>query len=164
MWLFKGRKTVQSYTNWFTQVDVELEGDEEGLKCWIFENDLLGDYPFKSKIGRKRVRTTQEMMNMVQSYMILEEKLNKWFDNPTYVDTNSSRSASKEFHLWKDESIGKFRDDTIRTCRWMHLEKKSTEIVPIQNSWKERLYPFSNHIVIPYRQFKILSLPQETWQ
>lgn len=44
------------------------------------------------------------MLSMAHSYMILEEKLNTYFDNPASVDANSSRSTGKEFHRWKDES------------------------------------------------------------
>lgn len=59
------------FTSWFTQVTVEVEGAEEGLKYWIFENGLLRDCPFRLKIGMKKVKTTQETLSMAESYMIL---------------------------------------------------------------------------------------------
>lgn len=61
-------------------------------------NDLLCDYPFTLKIGSKKVKTTQDMLSMAQSYMILEEKLNIWFNNPSLVDTNYSLPSEKELH------------------------------------------------------------------
>lgn len=43
------------------------------------------------------------MLSMVWSYMILEEKMNTWFDNHASSNTKSSDSTSKEFHRWKEE-------------------------------------------------------------
>ena len=97
--IIQGKKeSPQSYIEQFTYVIIEVLGAEEGLKCWIFENGLLRDHPFKLKIGRKKVRTTQEMLSMARSYTILEEKLNTHFDNPVFVNTKSIHPARKESH------------------------------------------------------------------
>lgn len=72
-----GKKEIlRSYVDHFTQVVIEVEGDEEGLKCWIFKNGLLKDHPFRLNLGRKKVKVTQEKLRIVDSYMILEGKLN----------------------------------------------------------------------------------------
>lgn len=98
------KESLQSYINWFTQVSIEVEGVEEGLKCQIFENGLLREYPFRLKIGMKKIQTIEEMLSMAQSYLILEEKLNTEFVNPTFVDTNSGHPFGKEFHYKNDDS------------------------------------------------------------
>lgn len=58
------------------QVMVEVKGATKGLKCWIFENDLLQDNPFRQKLGRREVHTMQEMVNMAQSFINLKENMN----------------------------------------------------------------------------------------
>lgn len=85
------KKRLKSYFDHFTQVIVEVEGAKEYLKYLILYNDLMRDLPLK-------VRTTQEIMNIAQPYMILEEKLNMQFDNLTSVDVNSSRPAIRDSH------------------------------------------------------------------
>lgn len=77
------------------QVVIEVDIAKEGLKCWIFENDLLKDHTFKLNIGRKKVETTQEMLNLIESYMIIEEKKSTRFDNPTSTNTNFGRPTRK---------------------------------------------------------------------
>lgn len=47
---------IQSYIDRFIQVVVEVKGVKETLKCLIFENDLLHDNPFHTKIRIKYVR------------------------------------------------------------------------------------------------------------
>lgn len=54
---------------------VEVEGVEKGLKCCISKNGLMKDHPFRLRTGRKKVRIAQEIMSMVDSYMILAENL-----------------------------------------------------------------------------------------
>lgn len=44
------------------------------------------------------------MITMVESFMVLEEKLNTCFDNPTSVEAHSSRSAEKKSYRCRDES------------------------------------------------------------
>lgn len=70
----------------------------------IFENVILGDHPFRLKIGREKLRNTSDMLSTAQSYLILEEKLNTRFFNPASAETNSSHLTMKEFHRRKDES------------------------------------------------------------
>ncbi|KAL5070505.1 hypothetical protein RYX36_021392, partial [Vicia faba] len=80
--IIQGKKErLWSYIDQFTQVSIKVYGVEEGLKCWIFENYLWCDHPFRLKIGRKKVRTAQEMLTIAQSNMILEENMNTHFDN-----------------------------------------------------------------------------------
>lgn len=64
------KESLWSYIDRFTLVSVEVEGAEESLKCWIFENDLLWNHPFRLKLGRKGTKTTQEMVSMAKSYKI----------------------------------------------------------------------------------------------
>lgn len=45
------KKSLRSHIDSFTQVVVEVKGVDDGLKCWIFENGLLRDNPFKHKLG-----------------------------------------------------------------------------------------------------------------
>lgn len=47
---------IRSYIDRFIQVMVEVEGVEETLKCLIFENDILRDNPFHTKIRIKHIR------------------------------------------------------------------------------------------------------------
>lgn len=92
--IVQGKKErLRSYIDHFTQVVVEVEGAEESLKCWIFKNGLLCNHPFRLKIERKKLRTTQGMLSMSQSYMILEEKLDTRFDNPISTPTPTSRQG-----------------------------------------------------------------------
>lgn len=48
-------ESLQSYIDQFTQVVMEVKGAKAGIKCWIFENDLLCDHPFRLKIRREKV-------------------------------------------------------------------------------------------------------------
>lgn len=43
-------------------------------------------------------------MGMSQYYMILDEKLNTWVNNLSYVDTNSSSSIGNESQSQNEES------------------------------------------------------------
>lgn len=80
--IIQGKKeSSQSYINLFMQVIVEVEGSGEDLKCWIFENDLLRDHPFRTKIWRKKVKAIHKRLTMVKSYMVLEEKLSTRFNS-----------------------------------------------------------------------------------
>lgn len=53
---------LRAYIDHFMQVVVEVEGVDESLKCWIFENDMLWDNPFRKKLGRKETCTKDELM------------------------------------------------------------------------------------------------------
>lgn len=69
----------------------------ESLQSWIFENGLLHDNPFCTKLGKKKVKTTREMLNLDQPYITLEEKLDTYLDNPTSAtNENSKRLLGKE--------------------------------------------------------------------
>lgn len=43
------------------------------------------------------------MITMVESYMLLDKKLNTYFNNLSLVETHSSRPTGKESHRPKDE-------------------------------------------------------------
>lgn len=62
------------------------------------ENGLLRDHPFNQKLGKRKVKFMQEMLTMVEPYVILEEKLYMRFDNPASADFHSSRPIGKESH------------------------------------------------------------------
>lgn len=64
--------------------------NQRAFQCWIFENGLLCDQPFRMKLGKKKVKNTQEMLNLDQSYITLEEKLNTHYDNPTFATNEKS--------------------------------------------------------------------------
>lgn len=83
---------------------IEVGGIEKGLKCCIFENGLLKGHPFRLRIDRKKVRITQEMMSMVESYMILAERLSTHFDNLIPVDANHASPGWKESYRHWDDS------------------------------------------------------------
>lgn len=71
---------MQFYIGRFTLVVVQVKGFGEDLKCWIFENGLLRGHPFRLKIWRKKVRTTQDLL----SESVLHDlggKLNTQFNN-----------------------------------------------------------------------------------
>lgn len=74
---------LRSYIDWFAQVLVEVERTEESLKCWIFKKGLLHGHPFHTKLGKKKVKATKEMLNLAQPNITLKEKLNTHFDNLT---------------------------------------------------------------------------------
>lgn len=44
---------------------VEVEGVEEGLKCWIFENDLRQYRPFREKLGHMEAHSVKEPLNII---------------------------------------------------------------------------------------------------
>lgn len=67
---------LRAYIDHFMQVVVELEGVDESLKCWIFENDMFWDNLFRKNLGRKEACTTDELMIRAQSFINLEENLN----------------------------------------------------------------------------------------
>lgn len=95
-----------SYIDQFMQVAVEVEGAVTGLKCWIFENDLLQDCPFRQKLGRMEAYTIQNLFNKAQSFFNLEEKLNTRFDKLDDVNANSSRLAGRSLASEKMSFIG----------------------------------------------------------
>lgn len=70
------------------------KGPNRGLR--IFENCLLRDHPFWSKIGRKKFKTIDQILTMAESYIVLEEELDTRFDNPASVETYTSRPVGKE--------------------------------------------------------------------
>lgn len=78
-----------SHIDQFIQGVIKVEGVEEGLNYWIFDNGLLRNQIFRLKIEKKKVRTPLEMLSMALSYMILEEKQNTRFNNIASVDTRS---------------------------------------------------------------------------
>lgn len=47
------KERLQFHIDQFIQVVVEVDRYEEGLKCWIFENNLLRDLPFRLNLERK---------------------------------------------------------------------------------------------------------------
>lgn len=69
-------------------------------------NGLFRDYPFQTKIGRKKkVQTTHEMLNLDELYMVLEVKMNTHFNNPTSVaNTSFDFTPMKECHWWKEDN------------------------------------------------------------
>lgn len=54
------RESLRSYIDRFSHVVVEVEGAEEALQCWIFENGLLLDDPFYTKLGKKKIKTSHK--------------------------------------------------------------------------------------------------------
>lgn len=52
---------------------------------------------------RMKARTMPKLLNKVQSFIHLEEKLNTQFDNLVIVGANSSRLTRKDSHPRKDE-------------------------------------------------------------
>lgn len=91
------KESLHSYIDRYMQVTIEVEGGEEALQCWIFENGLLRDHPLCTKLGGNKVKTTQEMLRLAQPYMNMEGKLNTHFDNPTSTtDTNFDHPPRKE--------------------------------------------------------------------
>lgn len=48
------QESLWSYIDQFTQLSVEVEGTEESLKCWIFQNGLLCDHPFYTKVKKEK--------------------------------------------------------------------------------------------------------------
>lgn len=124
--IIRGKKeSLQSYIVWFMQVIVEVEGVREGLQCWIFENDLLRDHSFRLKIRRKKVKTTQEMLTMDESYMLLEEKLKMHFDILTSIETQSIHRDKKESRHYRDEfdrsMQGRYDKYTPLTISWENI-------------------------------------------
>lgn len=83
------KESLRSYIDWFTQVIVKVNGGKGAFLCWIFENGLLRDHSSRSKIWRKKVKTIQVMLNMEESYILLEEKLSTRFENSTSAETHS---------------------------------------------------------------------------
>lgn len=83
------------------QVALEVEWYAEGLKCWIFDNGILHDIPFRRKLERRESHIMQEFLSKAQSFINLEEKLNTRLDNPITTDANSNLPAGKESHHWK---------------------------------------------------------------
>lgn len=77
------KESLRSYIDCFTQLVVELDGGEEGLKCWIFENVPLLDSSFIQKLGHREDGIVKEILNKAQTFINFEEKLNARFDNPT---------------------------------------------------------------------------------
>lgn len=85
------------------QVAMEVEGDTKGFKYWIFENGLLQDILFIHKMRKSEAHTMYELMNMAQSFINLEEKLNTQFNNSVAAESNSGLLTRNESHRWKDE-------------------------------------------------------------
>lgn len=103
----KKKKSLWSQINQFTLLAVEVDGTDVTLQCRIFENNLLCDHPFCTKLRKKNVKMTQEMLNLAQPYMTLEEKMTTRFDNPnSYIDASSDRPSRKE-SCWQKEDTDK---------------------------------------------------------
>lgn len=80
-----------------------IQGKKEITWSYIDCSHLLWDRPFRLKIEQKKILTTQEMLSMTQSYMILKS----WTPAsiiPISTDTNSSRSIVKKSHWRKDDA------------------------------------------------------------
>lgn len=116
-------------------VAFEFKGPGESLQCWIFEKGLIREHPFKLNIGRKKAKTIQEMLTMLEPYMLLEEKLNMHFENPALVETHSSLSAGKEFHRRQgelnhgiQERYAKYTHLTV-TCEKIYQDSANNEFL-----------------------------------
>lgn len=88
---------------------------EEGLEYWIFENGLLRDHRSRLKLWRKGTWSTHEMLNMTQSYMILEENLNTWFENLASADTNLAAQQERSLIVERMGLIEECGADTTNT-------------------------------------------------
>lgn len=66
---------MRSYIDRFTQILIEVDGAQEGLQCWIFENDLLSAHSFRKKLGKRKVKYVQKILIMAEPFMIIEENL-----------------------------------------------------------------------------------------
>lgn len=82
----------------FTQILIEVDGAQEGLQCWIFENDLLSAHSFRQNLGKRKVKYVQKILIMVEPFMIIEEKLTTRYDNPTSSEYHSDHPSGKESH------------------------------------------------------------------
>lgn len=65
---------------------------------------LLHDHPLHTKLGKKKVITTQEILNIAQPYITLEENLNTRFDNPTStIDVISKCLSGKDSRKQRED-------------------------------------------------------------
>lgn len=156
-WSVQGKKeSLRYYIDNFTQASNEVERTKEGLKCWIFENGLLRDHTFWMKIGRKKVRTTQEIVSMAQSYIILEEKLNMRFDNHIFVDTNFMRPTGKDSIYGGTTMTEVCKVDTRSTRNWTYPLKIFTMSMLTPSSGKAQ----SDHLTLSKRH--LIQISQST--
>lgn len=105
-----------SYIDQFTQVSIDIEGTQKGHPCWIFENGLPRDHPFRKNLGERKVKPLQEMLAMAKPFFILKEKLSMCFHNFAFTDSHSNLTVKKESHRrWDDsgrEMLGKYNKYT----------------------------------------------------
>lgn len=51
----KKKKTLWEYNDQFNKVVVEVEGSDDDLNCWKFQQVLRTDYMFRENLGLKGV-------------------------------------------------------------------------------------------------------------
>lgn len=61
-------------------------------------------HPLCTKLGKKNVRTTQEILNLDPPYITLEEQLNTHLDNPTSYSVVSSECLSKNSRKQREDT------------------------------------------------------------
>lgn len=118
--MFKGRKITYGRTLISSpKFSIEVDRAQEGLQCLTFENGLLSDHSFRSKLGKRKVKYIQEMLTMAEPFLLLEEKLTIHFNNPTSSEPHSGRPYGKKSHWrWDDSNKnmqGKFDRYTFLT-------------------------------------------------
>lgn len=110
-----------------------MEGAQEGIQCWIFENGLLKDHPFRKKLWKRNVKFVLEMLTMVEPFMILEEKLTTRFNNPASTKSHLNFTTMNESHQHWDNSnrgmLGKHDKYTPLevSCEKTYLDYINTE-------------------------------------
>lgn len=117
------------YIDGFTHISIEVDGAQECLQCWIFENNLLSDHSFKKKLGMRKVKYVQEMLTMVEPFMLLEENLATCLDNPM--------SSESHFGCHLKKNLTRAEMTLTITCKgnmtdsyfWRFLVKESIKSV-----------------------------------
>jgi hypothetical protein len=60
------KETLREYVERFTRVDVEVQGAQDGLNCFIFENNLRNDCKFKEELGLPTTKDMSDLKAIIQ--------------------------------------------------------------------------------------------------
>lgn len=73
--IVQGKKeTLREYVERFIREGVEVQGAQDSLKCFIFENNLCDDCKFKEELGLRAARDMSDLLMSAQPYIKYKEK------------------------------------------------------------------------------------------
>jgi len=134
------KETLREYVEHFTRAGVEVQGDHDGLKCFIFERNLRDDCKFKEELGFRAAKDMNDLLTRAQPYINYEEK------KLEEEALKNKRSNKARDHMRHNDKHILFRGGFARVRQYnMHLNpEKCTFGFKVGKFWKWNPPPRKN--------------------